>query len=207
MFLFWFVYIVEIIIAVVLFSMIGLEDGSHKFSDLLENMDYMQIFLLAVVIAPISEEFLFRYYLCSPKWLIYGIPAGITGLGVMALIMGKMDIQWAILMILGGLILSVWIFLKKELAVKLETRFYDLFPYVIYLSAVIFAFVHIYNYNDVMPWYYTPALVMPQFILGLLLAYVRVRNGIVYSIFIHAFNNLLPMIFLLLLPEGASGLG
>jgi len=41
-------------------------------------------------------------------------------------------------------------------------------------------------------------MVLPQFILGLYLGYVRMKRGIVSAIFLHGFNNSIPFVILFL---------
>lgn len=78
---------------------------------------------------------------------------------------------------------------SKDKTLKFWYRFY---PYVFYLSAILFAFTHISNYqSDNIKWFMAPLLVMPQFILGLLLGYIRVRYNFLSGYLVHAFHNLI----------------
>ena len=72
------------------------------------------------------------------------------------------------------------------------------FPFIFYYIVALFAFLHIYNFDvNTINWYYAPLMVVPQFILGIYLGYVRLRNNIWSSILIHAINNIIPMILFL----------
>lgn len=64
------------------------------------------------------------------------------------------------------------------------------FGYIFYLSAIVFAFIHITNYdsNDNII-YLIPILVLPQFIMGLFLGYLRVRYNFMLGYFMHALHN------------------
>jgi len=77
------------------------------------------------------------------------------------------------------------------------------FGYPFYLTAVIFAFAHVFNFSlDASKWYLGPLLVLPQMILGLFLGYIRVRNNLLTSIFFHSFHNGLAFTAMLFAPEG-----
>lgn len=167
----------------------------------MDQMSYLQIFFLAVIVAPIFEEFIFRYYLTKPYVLIYGVVL----LAIALIFYGRSEdyISLSVAVFSVLLLTGILLFIIFNPGVYDKfVAFYRLqFAYVFYLSAVIFAFIHIFNFNAVMPWYYTPVLVLPQFIIGLFLAYVRIRNSIYHSILIHALNNSIPMLILLLAPE------
>lgn len=77
------------------------------------------------------------------------------------------------------------------------------FKWIFYTSAVLFALVHITNFESSTTVYLlTPLLVLPQLILGLLLGYIRVRLGLHWSMLLHACYNgilFLPVVILQLL--------
>jgi membrane protease YdiL (CAAX protease family) len=72
------------------------------------------------------------------------------------------------------------------------------FKFMLYASVLLFAGVHLTNFE--MSWevfYIAPLLVAPQLILGMFLSYVRVTLGLGWSICLHAMHNgvlLLPML-------------
>ena len=195
--LFFLVFTIELIIAGLLYNVIGVEESAHKLDDLLDQMSLWKIFILAVIIAPIFEEILFRYYLTKPVLIFIAIPT-IIALG--SLIMystGLLNLfAFILFLIVSSLSLLLLFWKSVNLIEHLKIWYQDKFAYVFYLSAVLFAFIHIYNFHDMMPWYYTPILVFPQFFIGLYLGYLRVRNGLSYSILVHAINNAIPMILL-----------
>ncbi len=64
------------------------------------------------------------------------------------------------------------------------------FKYALYSSIVLFALVHLSNFElSGKVYYIAPLLVGPQLILGVLLGYVRVRLGLFWSIGLHASYN------------------
>lgn len=74
----------------------------------------------------------------------------------------------------------------------------EVFKIVYYLSAVLFASVHLSNFESGFPLWLSPLLVLPQFFAGLVLGYTRVRLGLFWSITLHALHNGLLIIPLLI---------
>lgn len=79
-----------------------------------------------------------------------------------------------------------------------------IFPFLVYISSIIFGLVHLDNYvNDSWSFYaLSPFIVASQLSGGLILSYIRVRLNIFYSMLYHALWNLLfgisvPLILLL----------
>ncbi len=65
-----------------------------------------------------------------------------------------------------------------------------LFPWVFYISCIIFGMVHLGDFEDskyLLPW--APLLVAPQTLMGFFLGFLRVKLGLVYAILMHAFHN------------------
>ncbi|WP_293052911.1 CPBP family intramembrane glutamic endopeptidase [Paludibacter sp.] len=65
------------------------------------------------------------------------------------------------------------------------------FGWFFYPMAILFGCIHISNfqgYNELLLW--MPLLTSIQFIAGLFLGYIRIKYGLIWSIFYHAFNNM-----------------
>jgi len=74
------------------------------------------------------------------------------------------------------------------------------FHFFFYCTALVFAIVHIGNYSNTGILFYimAPLLVIPQFIIGISLGYIRLKLGFVWSILLHGLYNftvMAPMIF------------
>jgi len=64
------------------------------------------------------------------------------------------------------------------------------FSFVFYLSAIFFALIHTTNFGSNNPIFYLiPILVLPQFIMGLFLGYLRVRYNFMLGYLMHAIHN------------------
>jgi len=74
------------------------------------------------------------------------------------------------------------------------------FHFFFYFTALVFAIVHIGNYTNTGILFYllSPLLVIPQFIIGISLGYIRLKLGFVWSILLHGLYNftvMIPMVF------------
>ena len=74
-----------------------------------------------------------------------------------------------------------------------------LFKIAFYAIGIIFAYVHLFNFelttNVIL---FSPLLVAPQFFVGLIFGYIRIRFGLLWSILLHSlYNGLLVSLFLL----------
>lgn len=194
------IFAFEMVLAQVLFSLIGFDENAHKFNELLQY-PMILIFILAVVIAPFFEELIFRGFLRYPN-TIYGV----VGFLLLSIVLGMMNMQFINLITTGIISFAIIVLLilvstNTRIDVKIRALFKRYFGVVFYASVVLFAYAHIFNFTEIEAWYYTPILVLPQFILALFLGYVRVRNNLWTSIYVHALNNAIPTTLLLLNPE------
>jgi DMSO/TMAO reductase YedYZ heme-binding membrane subunit len=90
---------------------------------------------------------------------------------------------------------AVLVLLRIE-PVKRLTRsiWFDHFRSVLYLSCFAFGLVHLFNYRftslTVATLLLAPLLVLPQIISGFILAFARMRLGLIWCIALHAAHNL-----------------
>lgn len=207
--LFFMVFCFEMLLFIPISSALGLEKIPHAMEDILNNQSIFLVIALAVIIAPITEEIIFRYHLRYKSFiyfflLIIFLALLAFGLGMsMPGLIDRISAQAMLSKVssnffIGPLVLFLWIglfLLLHQWDKKVpEERVIKIFPAVFYLSALIFALVHISNFElDPSRWFIAPLLVVPQFILALYLGYVRMTNGILYSIYVHALNNAIPI--------------
>ena len=75
----------------------------------------------------------------------------------------------------------------------------SVFKIAFYIITTIFAYVHIFNFeiNDNV-LLFSPLLVAPQFIIGLIFGFIRIRFGLIWAIGMHGtYNGILVVLFLL----------
>ena len=149
------------------------------------------IIFTVIVIAPVSEELFFRSWLSGrPRYLV-AFPI-ILAAGVLAAILGvkhtgETATTYVGFAMIGGILLTL------IMAAILWKRppmnwFRTIFPAVFWLSTLAFASIHLFNFNE-SNWVSLLPLVLPQFILGMLLGYLRVNYGLWSAIALHMIHN------------------
>ena len=201
--------LIVLAIAMVLFPLmkvLGVEMSGDMSA--LFNLPTWQILLLVVLVGPISEELMFRLWIVgTPRWLI--LLAGLLGwLGGSYLIRQTtlaefgQSASFALIAILalagiGGLI-RFW---KSPVP-----RWYGrIFPLVFWGQALLFGFVHVFNYAGDNPAAALP-FVLPQLVGGLIWGYARIRYGWWANILMHMAYNLLAisgLLYVLLIPPAS----
>ncbi len=179
------------------------ETDNILLEDILSELSAWLILFLLVVMAPVVEEIIFRLPL-RPIALSLSIPISIA----IIYLLGLFRINPAISSVVGFMLLGFNIYLAtRHLKIPRLQQFYTRFPRpIFYLSAILFGAIHIGNYNSRV-WALMPLLVLPQCVLGLLLGFVRVRYGLGWAIFTHAFHNGCVMApFIVMLGLGSSEL-
>lgn len=164
----------------------------------------------AIVWAPLVEELLFRYGLRRPQHALWLVP-----LLLWPLFGGPGPAGAAILG--AGMLLSLWLIVRgRSKAItrhggmrhawrwSWRRRYIRLFPWVVHLAALVFAGMHLANFtlNQTALWL-TPLLVLPQWLTGLVLAWMRVRRGIACSILMHSMFNAGPVLLVVAIRQWA----
>ncbi len=161
-------------------------------------------FWLAVILAPILEEILFRLPLrYSPLNLslsacLWGLLITLTFAPIHSI--GTINIL-ATVVILGSILLRFW--LKTSVQSQTAHRLYQgWLPILFYASALSFGLVHISNYNFTtvigQAWTSTLLLVLTQIEGGIFLGFIRLRYGFWWAVFSHSFHNAIVLTFVVL---------
>jgi hypothetical protein len=136
----------------------------HAVIKLIENMPFFAVLVFGVFIAPVTEELVFRL----PLRYKYNV-----------------------------LVKSILLFAKfsskrKQVRVRLffTKNWSKYYPFIFYLVTILFAFYHLFNYKITTNiLLFSPLLVLPQFIVGLALGYIRVKFNFFLGILFHAAYN------------------
>ena len=146
-----------------------IENEYHAFDELKELAGY-KILLLGAVFAPLTEELIFRapLVLFKSPWKIRV----------------KSDSEEG--------------YITKEIRLKIFEHPLA-FKIAFFTMAILFGYVHITNYQiDTRILLFSPILVAPQMILGVIFGFIRIRLGLIWAIAMHAFyNGLLISLFLI----------
>lgn len=172
------VLLVLVLITIIPYSFflefLGIDQFDHKLLDLLKKNKWLFAFL-GVFLAPLIEEPIFRLHLDLKKSSLW------WSLGLSILVISELWYPAALLMIYLILLL-----IMVYRGVQPNRK------YVIFISAALFGLVHMINYTgfDFGKYYYwVPFLVAIQFFLGLILSYIRLKNGIKWAIIFHGTYN------------------
>lgn len=167
------IFFLNLPVVIVLILIIGIVESTgayntekHKISDLLNESPRLALFS-AVIIAPLIEELIFRTYLVK---------------------------KYSPIKILS--IISHFFMLKnKDLAYNILSSYWEkYYKYIIYFSAFIFGLVHITNYDiNTNLLLFSPLVISPQIYIGLCLAYLRVKFGLIWAMAYHSFYNFILM--------------
>jgi len=153
------------------------------------------LYLIPCLLVPVLEELSCRLFLKKSLINSYISLSLITFILILLFQNRKIyTLDWYVL---NTLVFSfvIWISLfsfKKYLAnIKIADRT------IFYTSAVLFSLLHLSNYSfqvNELPKYLF--LIIPQFFSGLLYGYIRIKNGMTYSILSHSIKNTILMLII-----------
>lgn len=156
----------------------------------------------AIVWAPVVEEMLFRYGLRRPVQALWVVPLmiwpllrGPVVLNIVLVILVLLSVAWRRRG--GPTERHAWRWDWRR-------RYVRHYPWVLHLAALVFAGMHLGNfYLNHTPLWLMPLLVLPQWLTGLVLSWMRTRRGIGASIVMHAMFNAGPVLVVLALMKWA----
>lgn len=162
----------------------------------------LETFILIALVAPIGEEIAFRSWLSGRPGHVLAIAILVAGGAAAAFLI---EPQPAIASLAG-----IAALLGAVIAVAMMRGrppigwFSRLFPLFFWLSTIGFALIHLLNYTEG-ALIVLLLLIVPQFLLGAMLGYVRVHFGLIAAIALHAAHNFL--LFSLAAIGGQAGTG
>ena len=175
-------------------SVIGFRDVFKSSSALLlfKKFSLSTIVTLIVFIMPVIEELLFRFHLIFRNKIIsFVIP-------ILFLLLSFIKYDYVFGAIGFILLLLFLIGYKKNETTDFKKLWYKKFKLIFYTTAFFFAFSHLANYDfSLNVLLLSPILILPQFIGGFLIGYLRVQIGFLWGLSLHIVTNailLLPFI-------------
>jgi hypothetical protein len=169
------------------YTLDGLSDY-YPLDHLLEDEEPVKLLLLGVLLAPPLEEITFRLWLRVSRSALFALAFLIFFIGVLLLPTSQLG---AVLLISVCVCLLVLTLMGYQPDIeRTVARHFGLF---FYTSSGLFAAVHLMNFVSLaeIPLLLTPLLVLPQFVGGTILGYIRMRYGLKYAILNHAAFNAL----------------
>ena len=171
----------------------------HKLNGFFNEFPLPVFALLSIIIIPLLEETIFRLPIRFSVNVI-NILFGAIMLYILSAIYSGYSIAFTItaLIVLGSCI-SLFFIYNKRITSALSYFWKSNFPIVFYVFTLVFALVHLGNYPlSLVVALLCPLLVSPQFVLGFLAGYLRVRLGFFWGAALHMLHNglfLIPILF------------
>ncbi|MFH1224932.1 MAG: hypothetical protein V1676_03960 [Candidatus Diapherotrites archaeon] len=197
----WALTIVVSFIAMLLVSAIsnatGAPVGENRLIGLAEEVPIYMFLFVAFIWSPVVEELTFRMGMRFSRaahsysaglmltmavflaFEIVGVSAGLIAYAAMAVLFGTL----------------FWLASKTMLGEKRLAAFYaKRFGRIFYFFTAMFAAYHLFNYANIGGvLFLAPLLVLPQFMGGLFLGFVRMRYGLKWSALGHLMHNIAVM--------------
>ncbi len=166
---------------------------TNELTDFVQSNSYLYLLLVGGIALPFFEEIGFRLPL-----FFHPVSLGIAVSYVFILLLSILFPQApsnpfftlsmiGISLLIGGIgiLFSFW----KRTSIELFWKRY--FRLIYYGFAVLFGFLHISNFSGASIWvfYLTPLLVLPQFLSGLVIGYIRMQFGFFWGFTFHAVWN------------------
>ncbi len=162
----------------------------------------LQLVVMAVIIAPIFEEVLFRAVVRPSREDVLLFCSGIGSFSVLSLMADSVPWYWRLLFgiaIFTGSYYLLQEFLPKRFLRKIQEFLAQHAILVIVASALLFGLVHVYNYVE--SFVLTSALlvaVFPRMVLGAIAGWLKLRTGaLLWPILLHFINNAIVLSVLL----------
>lgn len=162
-----------------------LSGAKHRID--VHNLPWVQ----AIIWAPIVEELLFRFGLRHPVQALWMVPA-------LAIVLLSGTSWWASSLLALTILVSWWFSIQSSGVgprswVFLQ-HYRSVFGLVFHLVALAFAAIHLKNFIffDI-EWWMMVVLVLPQWVTGLVLGWMRVTRNIGSAILLHGMFNAGPL--------------
>jgi len=175
--LYLFYMVFALLISVPLGILVNFTGISSKLDDVSTKMIF-----LGILVVPFFEETIFRLLLKPTRWNIWIFFISVS-IYISLLIYRQ---NYLPVVVFGGILVFVLmlIFLQKNGFFNFSHHF----RYLFYLSAAVFAILHMFNFSQINNnWYFLilPVFVIPQFFMGLVLGYTRMVYGFIYAVLLH----------------------
>lgn len=146
---------------------------NHKTTELLRSQPKGVVIFVLTIVIPIIEELIFRLYLRYKNNYLLRFFISLF------YVAGKNK--------------------KEHIEKRIKKIWYKKYVYIFYLSAIMFGFVHIFNFDSNKNLLLLlPIITAPQIFVGIFAGYLRVRFSLIWGYFLHAIHNLifiLPFLF------------
>lgn len=176
----------------------GLIDSQNHLTELISKEKLMFVPILILII-PAIEELIFRLPLRFKK--INFIPfiiftTSLAGLLIFKKVNLPVIMPVLLVIIITGLLFFL-VFHKKTME-NFENFLHTNYPFYFYSLAILFALFHLGNFSfSISLLLFAPVIVLPQFIAGFFMGFIRIKQGFIWGFIFHAMHNaifILPML-------------
>ena len=144
----------------------------------------LKLLLVITILGPIVEELIFRLFLV-PKKIFISISISVICVTIAKSLWGENYwYEWYLLTLpTSAFVYYILRFIKSD--VKIPIR------YLVHISVISFAFMHIFNFLEVKTWMYFifPILTVPQILMGYILSFTRLKYGFLFGVLLHMIIN------------------
>jgi len=150
--------------------------------------------ILAVILAPIVEEVLFRSWL-GVKWgVLLILPILLWSLGVIIFLQDKDMVFEVDVLCLVGLTVLTGLYIIQYCRTANRQNYHEqvlerLFPFIFWATLFAFGLIHLSNFDINMSGPLMILIVLPQIFIGAVLGFLRMRFGLISAIGFHAAYN------------------
>jgi len=161
-----------------------------------ENLSDLEILLLSSIYAPIVEELAFRLPIKFSKrnLIIASISLSLISLRIF------LQLDYLYSLVISFTIGVLLYYIIQDKLIKLISTFWSKNKLVIFYSLLmIFSLYHLKKYEittDLL--IFSPIILLPRILSAIVYSYVRLSSGIITAIVIHALNNGVPKIILMI---------
>jgi len=191
--IFFKLYLLYMLVAIFISAPLGVLINLTGITSKLGGVSTKMIFL-GILVLPFFEETIFRLLLKPTRWNIRVFFISVS-IYISLLIYRQ---NYLPVVVFGGILVFVLmlIFLQKNGFFNFSHHF----RYLFYLSAAVFAILHMFNFSQINNnWYFLilPVFVIPQFFMGLVFGYTRMVYGFIYAVLLHMSINTFMLLKLL----------
>lgn len=169
------------------FTLLSLGYNSEDNNSVVEFVNtnpLLQILFAVAVIAPLLEEACFRLFLTSSKQIFT------IGLAACTLIIFNYITNLTIYGIVAGLMMVIILITLFTPQKTIQALLQKHFRFLVWFSTICFALVHLFNYENITPyWYLIPLIVSTQFVSGTFYSFIRLKFGFYSGILMHSVFN------------------
>lgn len=167
-----------------------------KYQSSIDSSSYSFLILIVLIITPIFEEITFRLFLKKFNLVYFSISVSLL-IGSFVYLVFKnslwyphvsyayvfMPFVYLIAFFIPVLFVVYSIMKRTD---KIETNWNSNFPILFYVLTILFSIYHLPTLNlNVSHYLFLPITLMPFIIYAIILGFIRIRLGIVYSVILH----------------------